>query len=162
PELGSEGDLLSLARSTVPTHIVPSLGRELNPIHDLEAYRAIKVFLQREQFQIVHTNTSKAGILVRRAARACGVPVIVHTVHGWQWTEARTGMMNRFIIASERWAARMSDRLIVVTEKDRDKGLRERVGRPEQYVLIESSIRLDRFQPDPTKRREFRLAHGIP
>ena len=162
PELGPEGDLLSTARTTVPTHVVPSLGREMHPLRDLEAYRAIKRFLEAERFHIVHTNTSKAGILVRRAARACGVPIVVHTVHGWQWTEARTGLMNRFIIASERWAARFTDRLIVVTEKDREKGLREKVGRSEQYVLIESSIVLDRFSPDAEKGLTFRRAHGIP
>ena len=148
PELGPEGDLLSAARATVPTQVIGALGREMHPLRDVEAYFAIKRFISKERFHIVHTNTSKAGILVRRAARACGVPIVVHTVHGWQWTEARTGTMNRFIIASERWAAGLSDRLIVVTEKDREKGLKAGVGRPEQYVLIESSIALDRFTPE--------------
>jgi len=162
PELGPEGDLLSAARATVPTQVIGALGREVHPLRDVEAYFAIERFLKKERFHIVHTNTSKAGILVRRAARACGVPIVVHTVHGWQWTEARTGTMNRFIIASERWAAGLSDRLIVVTEKDREKGLKAGVGRPEQYVLIESSIALDRFTPDPEKRKQFRRAFGIP
>ena len=161
PELGPEGDLLTTALSSVPTHVVPELGREMNPWRDLRAYREVKRYLEAKRFHIVHTNTSKAGILVRQAARAARVPVILHTVHGWQWTHARRGAMNRFIIASERWAARFSDRLIVVTEKDREKGLAAGVGRPEQYVLIESSIALDRFRPDAEKRRTLRSALGI-
>lgn len=161
PELGPEGDLLTTALDTVPTHVVPELGREMEPARDLRAYRAVKRYLEAKRFHIVHTNTSKAGILVRQAARAAGVPIILHTVHGWQWTHARRGTMNRFIIASERWAARFTDRLIVVTEKDREKGLKAKVGRAEQYVLIESSIALERFRPDPEKGKTLRSELGI-
>jgi glycosyltransferase involved in cell wall biosynthesis len=162
PELGPEGDLLTAARASVSTTVVEPLGREIRPLRDLRAYRMVREHLRRRRFHIVHTNTSKAGILVRRAARAAEVPVIVHTVHGWQWTHARTGWMNRFIIASEREAARYTDRLVVVAGKDREKGLAAGVGRPEQYVLIESAIALDRFDPARVRGDLFRASRGIP
>lgn len=162
PELGSEGDLLTGARESVPTVVVPSLGREIRPFRDLRAYRSIVSHLRARPYQIVHTHTSKAGILNRVAARRCRVPVVIHTAHGWQWTHARGGGMNRFIIEAERRAARITDRIIVVADKDREKGLEAGVGRPEQYVTIESAVPLEDFNPDATDGAAVRRELGIP
>ncbi len=163
PELGPEGDLLSAARRAgVPTTVIGSLRREIRPWNDFRAYLALRDHLRREPYDIVHTNVSKAGILVRHAAREAGVPVIIHTAHGWQWTSARGGVMNRFIIGSERWAARFTDRIVVVAEKDREKGLAAGVGRPEQYALIESAIPLDEFDPDRVRGDGVKDELGIP
>jgi glycosyltransferase involved in cell wall biosynthesis len=70
--------------------------------------------------------------------------------------------MNRFIIESERWAARITDRLVVVAAEDRKKGLAAGVGAPERYVLIESSIPLDTFDPSSVDVGAVRARLGIP
>jgi len=162
PDLGPEGDLLSVAGVTdLPVVLIPKLGREIRPARDAAAYLDIRAHLRRHPYDLVHTHVSKAGLLVRHAARRRRIPAIIHTAHGWQWTLARSERMKRFIIACERWAARFTDRIIVVAEGDREKGLREGVGRPEQYVVIESAICLDDF--DPTRvsgsvtRRELEI-----
>lgn len=163
PELGPEGDLLTRARTEAfPTVLIPSLGREIRPWRDAVAYRAIRSHIDGGGYSIVHTHTSKAGILTRLAAHRAGVPVILHTAHGWQWTHARGRVMNRIIVRSERAAARYTDRIIVVAEKDREKGLAAGVGRPEQYVHIESAIALDEFDPERVDRRRFRAERRIP
>jgi glycosyltransferase involved in cell wall biosynthesis len=161
-ELGSEGDLLSTARDEVPTVVIPSLVRDIRPRKDLAAYRSIATHLRAGAYSVVHTHTSKAGILARYAAHRRGIPVIVHTAHGWQWTHARSRGMNRLIIEAERCAARFSDRIIVVSERDREKGLEAGVGRPEQYVLIESAIPLDTFDPAKVDGAAFRAEFRIP
>ncbi len=163
PELGPEGDLLSAAReSGVPTFLAPHLGREIRPHRDLVAYREVLRHLREHRYTVVHTHISKTGILGRLAARKVGVPVVIHTAHGWQWTLARTGAMRRFIIASERWAARFTDRIVVVAEGDREKGLAAGVGSPDQYVVIESAISLDEFDPAAVERGAARRDAGIP
>lgn len=162
PQLGTEGDLLSMTEAGVPVVMVDALRREINPWHDLRAYRSILAHLNANDYLILHTHTSKAGILAREAAHRGGVPVIIHTAHGWQWTHARGPLMNRMIIAAERRVARYSDRIIVVAEKDREKGLAAGVGRPEQYVLIESAIPLDDFDPASVNGSGFRAERGIP
>jgi glycosyltransferase involved in cell wall biosynthesis len=162
PEQGAEGDLLTTARAEVPTVLIPSLGREIHPLRDFTAYRAILSHLEETPYTVMHTHTSKAGILARYAARRRRVPVVVHTAHGWQWTHARGGGMNRLIIEAERRAARLTDRIIVVTAKDREKGLEAGVGRPEQYVLIESAIPLEEFDPEAVDGCAFRTELGIP
>jgi glycosyltransferase involved in cell wall biosynthesis len=163
PELGTEGDLLSAAQEEgIPTFIVPTLGREIRPWRDGPAYGAIRKHLHDGRYTVVHTHISKTGILGRHAAWKEGVPVIIHTAHGWQWTLARSAMMRKFIISCERWAARFADRIVVVAEGDREKGLREKVGRPDQYVVIESAIPLDEFDPACVNGKNVRMELGIP
>jgi len=168
PQTGPEGDLLSVAvNEGTPTTVVEPLVREIRPWKDWSAYRKIRGALLRPPggggpYTIVHTHTSKAGILVRRAARACGVPFVVHTVHGWQWTDTRSRAFNRLIRESERRAARWTDRLIAVAETDRVRGLEAGVGRPEQYRVIESAIDLDEFHPARVDRKAVRGELGIP
>lgn len=163
PELGPEGDLLSVAREAgIRTRIIPSLGREIRPVRDFQAYRGIRRHFEETRYDVVHTHISKTGILGRQAARQAGVPAVIHTAHGWQWTLARSAAMRRFIINCERWAARRADRIIVVAEGDREKGLSAGVGTPDQYVVIESAIALEAFDPDRVTGQRIRRELGIP
>ena len=83
PSPGREGKLLAHVDSSgVETVELPSLVRRLDPVNDLKAYFALKRFFRERRFDVVHTHCSKAGILGRLAARAAGVTVVVHTVHG--------------------------------------------------------------------------------
>jgi glycosyltransferase involved in cell wall biosynthesis len=70
--------------------------------------------------------------------------------------------MNRFIVDCERWVARYSDRIVVVAERDREKGLKAGVGREEQYVLIESAVPLAAFDPGSVNGCDFRQELGVP
>lgn len=171
PQTGPEGDLLSVARDVVPTTILPTLVREVHPWHDARALKDARRFLASQgrlgdPFQVVHTHVSKAGAIVRQAARSVHTPVIVHTAHGWQWTNPSQGVLNRIMVATERWAARFTDLILVVSEQDREKGLAAGVGIPTQYRLVESAIDLEAFDPSrvrgTTVRNELAIPHGVP
>jgi glycosyltransferase involved in cell wall biosynthesis len=113
-------------------------------------------FIRGGHFDIVHTHSSKAGILGRLAARIAGVPVRIHTVHGWSFHERMGRLNRRFNVILERVAARITDSLIVVTETDLDKGLQAGIGTNRQYALIRSGIDFGRFNgrdSEPDRRR---------
>ena len=67
----------------VPTIFVRSLVRPIRPTRDLDALARLTGIFRRMRPRIVHTHSSKAGILGRIAARLAGVPVIIHTIHGY-------------------------------------------------------------------------------
>jgi glycosyltransferase involved in cell wall biosynthesis len=62
----------------------------------------------------------------------------------------------------ERFSASFTDALVVVTDRDIDKGLQEGIGKPDQYHLIRSAIPLDEFDPQRVSRKKVRKALGIP
>ncbi|MBN1147316.1 MAG: glycosyltransferase family 4 protein [Anaerolineales bacterium] len=163
PQTGSEGSLIEEVRQRgVPLTILPDLLRQVSPGHDVRALLWMARFMRRKGFRIVHTHSSKAGILGRLAARLAGVPVIVHTVHGWSFHDYMSPLLRSTYILLERWTASFSDALIAVAERDIQKGLQAGIGKEGQYHLIRSAIPLDEFDPSRVDRREARQELGIP
>src|SRR5438105_7272002 len=85
---GPEGDLLTRARQTTRLVIVPELCRNVNPAADLIALRKLYAHIRGGRYHIVHTHSSKAGVLGRMAARLAGTPIVVHTLHSLVFHES--------------------------------------------------------------------------
>lgn len=163
PQTGSEGSLIEdVGAKGIPLTIIPHLVREISPCHDLLALSRLVQIIRRGKYTIVHTHSSKAGILGRLAARLAEIPVIVHTVHGWSFHDYMSPLTRSVYIWLERWTAQWSDALIVVAEKDIAKGLAVGIGHPGQYHLIRSAIPLEDFDPGKYNRQEARRELGIP
>ena len=163
PQTGSEGSLIEEVRERGGTlTILPELVREINPWKDLIATWKLYRLMESGKFTIVHTHSSKAGVLGRIAAKLARVPVIVHTVHGWSFHERMSPLRRNMYVLLERLAASLSDAMVVVTERDIEKGLRERIGKRDQYRIIRSAIPLDEFDPVAFAGKTMREELGIP
>lgn len=162
-QTGSEGSLVEEARSKgIPLTIVPHLVRQISPFQDLLALLKLTHIIRRGQYTIVHTHSSKAGILGRLAARLARTPIIVHTVHGWSFHDYMSPLTRKIYIGLEQRMAKLSDALIVVAEQDIAKGLAAGIGQPNQYHLIRSAIPLEDFDPAKYNRQEVRQELGLP
>jgi glycosyltransferase involved in cell wall biosynthesis len=163
PQTGPEGSLIEEVRARgVQLTIEPSLVREVSPIRDLHALLALYRHIRRGRYTIVHTHSSKAGILGRWAAWLAGAPIIIHTVHGWGHHSRQRRLVRSVYIALEKLSLRVTDRLIAVSPRNIEKGLEDGIGRPEDYVLIRSGIELERFGHPQICRDDMRHALGIP
>jgi len=163
PQTGSEGSLIEEVRARgIPLTIEPTLVREISPAKDLLALVRLTRFIKRGRYTIVHTNSSKAGILGRWAAWLAGTPVIVHTVHGWGHHDRQHPLMRHALILSEKLTQRFTDKLIVVSPRNIEKGLADGIATPEKYVTIRSGIELDRFRKPGRPREAVRAELGIP
>lgn len=161
PQTGSEGSLHEQARDRgVEVLVLPQLVRQVNPRADLAVVPALTAAFQRLGTDVVHTNSSKAGIVGRVAARRAGVRRVVHTVHGWPFNDQQRAPVSAVWKTLERRAAPLADLLVVVADTDRDKGLAAGIGRPEQYVTVRSGLELGRYGPDVYARREVRSELG--
>jgi glycosyltransferase involved in cell wall biosynthesis len=120
---------------------------------------------RRARPDVVHTHSSKAGILGRRAARAAGVRRILHTIHGWGFSERTPAPARAAFVGAERVAAGWADRLIAVSEAVRDEGLRHGIGRAGAYEVIRPGIDMTPFAEIEAARargRALRAELGIP
>ncbi|TAN59363.1 glycosyltransferase family 1 protein, partial [bacterium] len=120
-----EGLLLNdvLAISGLYIKTSPNLTRPINFFKDLPALFEIYSFIRKHNIDIVHTHSSKAGIVGRLAARLAKVKIIIHTVHGWPFNDYQRFIVRYIYIWLERLAARLSDKLIIVSCFDKKKGL---------------------------------------
>lgn len=163
PQTGAEGSLIEEVRQRgIPLTILPELRLEISPLNDLRAVQKLRVLMVNGRYQIVHTHSSKAGVLGRWAAHLAGVPLIVHTVHGWSFHDRMSPAKQQMYILLEKFAARFSQAMVVVSPHDIEKGLVQGIGRREDYHLIRSGVELDRFGHPQTPPAVVRQQLGIP
>lgn len=163
PQTGSEGSLIEIVQERgIPLILEPTLVREVNPVKDLLATWRLARLMRQGKYTIVHTHSSKAGIVGRWAAKLAGVPVIVHTVHGWGHHERQHPLIRAYYIWLEKLTLPITDKLIVVSALNIEKGLADGIGNPDNYLVIRSGIELDRFGHPQVSRAETRAAWGIP
>jgi glycosyltransferase involved in cell wall biosynthesis len=135
------------------------LERPVNLFKDFLALLEIYCFIKKNSIKIVHTHSSKAGILGRWAARLAKVKIIIHTVHGWSFNDYQSSLCRRFFIWLESFTATFTDRLIVVSYSDRRKGLDNGIGREDKYILIRYGIDFAEFEPaNDGIRKELRIS----
>ena len=140
----------------------PFLLRRINPVYDFLALFSLWVFLIKEKPTIVHTHTSKAGLLGRLAAKLAGVPIIVHTPHGHIFFGYFGTLKTKIFIFLERLASRITDKIVALTNKERDDHVSFKIDKKEKFVVIFSGVELDRFKElDPEQKRNVKKELGL-
>lgn len=120
--------------------------RHYNPVTAVPAVLAVARFIRKEEFDLVHTHSTEAGIIGRCAATLAGTPAVVHTVHGVPFASDRNRVLEAFVLACERVTARWSDRLIANADAIAEDYLDRGIGRPEQYRTVYSGIDVGAFR----------------
>ncbi len=162
PPTGPEGSLLGRAEELgLKVEVMPELVRAIHPANDLAAYRALRRTIRRHGPEVVHTHSSKAGILGRAAAWHEQVPAVVHTIHGLPFGPTESPAKNRIYVALERWAARRCHLLVSVCDAMTEQALAAGVGRPEQYRTVYSGMDVDAFLNPARSRDEVRAELGL-
>jgi glycosyltransferase involved in cell wall biosynthesis len=145
----------------VEFHQVPSLIRRLHPVSDLRALASLTSLLGRIRPAIVHTHSSKAGILGRWAARLADVPIIVHSIHGFGLTPRQSAFVRRALLAAERSAAGCTTRFFAVSEATRQAGIELGLFPPDRCTVIRSGVDLEGYRRTVVDRRAKRRELGV-
>lgn len=160
---GNDGILLeeALSLDDVKAYLVPQLVREISPIKDLAALYKIFKILKSTTPTIVHTHSSKAGIIGRWAAYLAGVPIIIHSIHGFGFHESQGKVTRRLFIILERLTSLITDRFIAVARENIEKGEGFRIFERGKVSLIRSGIDISRFRDVRVDRGAIKVGLGL-
>jgi glycosyltransferase involved in cell wall biosynthesis len=172
---GPGGLLDAEARALPNTRVesIPELVRPLAPTTDALAVaaltRRLRSLLHEHRARgsspgrfVVHTHSSKAGILGRLAARAAGVPRVVHSIHGFGFHEGQAPLAHRFFLEAERVTGRITDAFIGVSRANLAEAQARGIIRPGQRTyLIRSGMDLDAIRSASGQRASTRAALGL-
>ncbi|MDD5597334.1 MAG: glycosyltransferase family 4 protein [Victivallaceae bacterium] len=162
PSPGPEGELLK--NSEFPEFEileVPELVRELNPLKDWIACRKLKRIFKERQFDVVHTHSSKAGIIGRAAAWKAKVPFVAHTVHGQAFHRYEKSWKNFMYIQAERWAAKHCHKIYAVAQAMIEQCVEAKIAPRAKYKLVYSGMDIAKFL-NARPEVELREKLGIP
>lgn len=161
PGLGPEGTLEQRAvERGLDLKILPELQRALHPLRDTKCYFQLKKLLAEYRPDIVHTHSSKAGIIGRRAAYALGIPCI-HTVHGAAFHYGQPKVLYHSYRLAEKLAAKWCQKIITVCDAMQHQYINAGIGLPSMYQTIYSGMDVDRFLQPSIPAHEIRQRFGI-
>jgi glycosyltransferase involved in cell wall biosynthesis len=124
----------------------PEIVHPINLPADTMAFFRLIDYFKRNHMDIVHTHSSKAGLLARMAAAYAKVPYIIHTVHGFPFHEFQNPVMHFLYVVLERFLAKYTTKLVSVGNDVTAYGLKHGVGTPEQYEMIRAGIDIKSFK----------------
>lgn len=163
PIYGPEGSMLDRVRDfgRIETHEVPHLVRPVRPLADVRAYRELKALIDHIKPDVVHTHSSKAGILGRLAGwhARCG-PAVVHTIHGPPFLPGKP-ISNAIYTAAERVAAKRCDAIVSVADAMTRQFLERGIGSPALYTTVRSGVNIEPYLAIHPTRDEVRERYGI-
>ena len=116
PDVGESDSLYILEKYGVQPVLMEEMVRLPNLSSDRKAYMKLKEIIKEFQPDIVHTHASKAGALGRKAAKACNVPIIIHTFHGHVFHSYFGKVKTSIFKSIERNLARKSDAIVAISD----------------------------------------------
>jgi len=162
PALGPEGSLMERARGHgYKVEVIDEMRRAILPLRDWRTYRRLVRRFEELKPDVVHTHSSKAGIIGRWAAHRARVPAVIHTIHGLAFTASTSKLVNGVYKWLERRAAPISTRIVCVADAMREQSLSAGIGSREQYVTVYSGMETAAFLRPPVARDEVRRRYGI-
>src|SRR3954468_23258095 len=162
PAIGPEGSLMDRASASVyRIEVVDQMRRAILPDKDYSTCRWLVKRLREIAPDVVHTHSSKAGIIGRYAAKKAAVPAIIHTIHGLAFTASTSTIVNTFYKFLERRAAPLTTKIVTVADAMKEQSLSANIGRPEQYVTVYSGMEVEGYLRPAVAREEVRRQLGL-
>ena len=141
------GELVERAKNIQSVKIfdIPFLCREVSPYKDIRAFIILYKLFKKENYTIIHTHSSKAGLLARFAAMLNKTPIVIHTIHGFAFNDFMNVFKKRFYIYIEKILAKWTNVLITVSNLNKKKIIDLNIAEESKLKNIYSGIDLKLF-----------------
>ncbi|MDC7783891.1 glycosyltransferase family 4 protein [Priestia megaterium] len=130
----------------VTFHHVPMV-REIKPISDFNSIKCLYKLMKKEKFDVVHTNSSKGGIVGRIASKIAKIPFVFHTVHGFSFHEQSSKLSITIFSLLEKIGAKCCDYIITVSDFHKDWAIKLKIAPQEKIIAIPNGLDPSRVKP---------------
>lgn len=138
--VGEDGALVEhLKQKNIIVHIVPSLVRQIAPLKDIKTIFRLRNIIKRTKPDLISLHSSKAGIVGRLAAVGTRVPVLF-TAHGWAFANGVSKKQQQLYCFIERLMAPLANKIITVSNQDKELALKYNVASEEKQVVIHNGM----------------------
>ena len=161
-ETGTEGDLLTGLEPRFDLRYVPGMVRSINPMQDARALRWLYDHFKMQAPEIVHTHSSKAGVLGRVAARMAHVRVVVHTLHSLVFHDYQPAPVRMTYRQVKRAMVPFTDHYVSVSDDIRERAVAAGVGKAEQHSTVRSGFNTVAFEAALVPQADARAQLGLP
>ena len=127
------------------------LPRGVDPFRLAWSLFELVAYFRRVKPDLVHTHCSVPGIVGRLAARLAGVPVVMHTVHGFAFHDGSRGPGVAAAIAVERFVGRHTDVMLSQNHEDIERAIRHRIVPERRLEWVGNGIALENFLAAPPR-----------
>lgn len=162
PQTGPEGSLWGEAeKANIHCIKLPTMLRQPAPIQDIRCLFDLQKLFAEQQFDIVHTHSSKAGILARWAAHRARVPIVIHTIHGMSFNRTQSPPVRWLYRTLEQFVAPMTTAFVSVADAMTTQAVAADLGPPSKFTTIRSGMDTSRYIPRAGRdeiRREWGFA----
>jgi glycosyltransferase involved in cell wall biosynthesis len=159
---GPDGRLINILEDQrIPVHVIPHLQSPPSPV-DVLAYRELRKIISDGGYDLIHSHSTKAGLLTRIAANRIGVASIF-TVHGWGFYNTKYRALRPIMIRGERALSERTDEIVCVSENDRKMGYANGILQGLNGTVIHNGIcPLDPSPGRNTVYNEFNIDPDVP
>lgn len=160
--IASEGDMYEEAKKQgISVLTLKSMVRDIHLYKDLVTLLFLVRTLRKNKYDIVHTHSSKAGVLGRIAGWMARVPVVVHTIHGLPYHQYQNILIRSMYIWVEKICAFVSTAIVTVTYAIIRSCVQNGIGAQEKFVMIRSCFNTKQYTSSIPKRKSIRQRYGF-
>lgn len=161
PGLGPEGSLEDRAiNGGLDLRIINASRRSIHPWRDWQTYRELVRLLKQIRPDVLHTHSSKAGIIGRVVAARLNLPC-VHTIHGASFHVGQSQFAYKMYEWLERRVAPMTDRFISVCDAMTEQYVEAGIAPRNQFTTVYSGFDVEPFLHPPRPPATVRAELGL-
>lgn len=119
--------------------------KAISPFSDIVSFIRLFFYFKKEKFDIVHTHTLKPEFYGQIAAKFAGIPIIINTLHGFDFAEEDSFFKKKLIIFLERISAKCSDIILSIASHVTEGAKKEKIAGEDKLRYFGRDINMQRF-----------------
>ncbi|HPV70756.1 MAG TPA: glycosyltransferase [Candidatus Magasanikbacteria bacterium] len=142
PDGHSQELVKQLQNQNIKTVIFNHLKRKIGLFQDYLAVKEIGHFIKNNNFDVLHLNSTKAGVVGSLAGWFKKTPKIIYTAHGWVFEESLSPLKRQLFLFLERLSGKLRHHTIVLSEKEKVIALKNKIATSDKISVIPNGLDL--------------------